>query len=256
MAQTCSTWRSSCGRSDPAAARRHHPARAQTADPLRGAGAAVRIRRDADAGHARRRRGGWDHPDAAEPREGGDGWRRSWIGVVRAGTTRARCSPTRACSSRCGAARGDHHPRCRMVEFERPPNGVFIMPMYVAFVFVAPSLIEDRHDLERIVAAFLIAAGLVSVLAIGQRFIGAFSGGTSCSNPGAGVSIERDLRGPEQPGALPGYYAGARGRDDPGDGRAAADRVRGGARGHRGSDRHWQRRVRVRDGWGCCSPGS
>ena len=51
----------------------------------------------------------------------------------------------------------------------RPSNGVLIMPMYVAFVFAAPSLIEDRNDLERIVAAFLIAAALLSVVAIAQR---------------------------------------------------------------------------------------
>ncbi|MCC6959400.1 MAG: O-antigen ligase family protein [Dehalococcoidia bacterium] len=56
----------------------------------------------------------------------------------------------------------------------RPSNGVLIMPMYVAFVFAAPSLIEDRKDLERIVAAFLIAAALLSVVAIAQRVLGVF----------------------------------------------------------------------------------
>jgi hypothetical protein len=56
----------------------------------------------------------------------------------------------------------------------RPTNGVLIMPMYVAFVFAAPSLIEDRKDLERIVAAFLIAATLLSVVAIAQRVLGVF----------------------------------------------------------------------------------
>ncbi len=56
----------------------------------------------------------------------------------------------------------------------RPSNGVLIMPMYVAFVFAAPSLIEDRKDLERIVAAFLIAATLLSVVAIAQRVLGVF----------------------------------------------------------------------------------
>lgn len=55
-----------------------------------------------------------------------------------------------------------------------PTNGILIMPMYVAFVFAAPSLIEDRKDLERIVAAFLIAAALLSVVAIAQRVIGVF----------------------------------------------------------------------------------
>lgn len=56
----------------------------------------------------------------------------------------------------------------------RPTNGVLIMPMYVAFVFAAPSMIEDRKDLERIVAAFLIAATLLSVVAIAQRVLGVF----------------------------------------------------------------------------------
>lgn len=56
----------------------------------------------------------------------------------------------------------------------RPTNGVLIMPMYVAFVFAAPSLIEDRKDLERIVAAFLIAAAILSVVAIAQRVLGVF----------------------------------------------------------------------------------
>lgn len=69
---------------------------------------------------------------------------------------------------------------------QRPPNAVIILPMYVAFVFVAPSLIEDRRDIERIVAAFLIAAGLVSVLAIGQRFVGALQWRSMLFEPGGG----------------------------------------------------------------------
>jgi len=56
----------------------------------------------------------------------------------------------------------------------RPTNGVLIMPMYVAFVFAAPSLIENRNDLERIVAAFLIAAAVLSLVAIAQRVLGVF----------------------------------------------------------------------------------
>lgn len=56
----------------------------------------------------------------------------------------------------------------------RPTNGVLIMPMYVAFVFAAPSLIENRADLERIVAAFLIAAAVLSLVAIAQRVLGVF----------------------------------------------------------------------------------
>lgn len=55
-----------------------------------------------------------------------------------------------------------------------PSNAVLIMPMYVAFVFVAPSLIEDRRDLERIVIAFLAAASLLSAVAIAQRVAGVF----------------------------------------------------------------------------------
>lgn len=57
----------------------------------------------------------------------------------------------------------------------RPPNMVLIMPMYVAFVFVAPSFIEDRRDLERIVAAFFVAAAVLSVVAIAQRLLGVFN---------------------------------------------------------------------------------
>lgn len=69
---------------------------------------------------------------------------------------------------------------------QRPTNAVLILPMYVAFVFAAPSLIEDRRDIERIVAAFLIAAGLVSVVAIGQRFIGALQWRSMLFEPGGG----------------------------------------------------------------------
>lgn len=69
---------------------------------------------------------------------------------------------------------------------QRPTNSVIILPMYVAFVFVAPSLIEDRRDIERIAAAFFIAAGLVSVLAIGQRFIGALQWRSMLFEPGGG----------------------------------------------------------------------
>ena len=56
----------------------------------------------------------------------------------------------------------------------RPSNGVLIMPMYVAFVFVAPSLIENRQDLERIVFAFLAAASMLAVVAVAQRVLGVF----------------------------------------------------------------------------------
>ncbi len=55
-----------------------------------------------------------------------------------------------------------------------PSNGVLIMPMYVAFVWAAPSLIENRQDLERIALAFLAAAAILSVVAIAQRAFGVF----------------------------------------------------------------------------------
>lgn len=57
----------------------------------------------------------------------------------------------------------------------RPENSILIMPMYVAFVFVAPSLIEDRRDIERIVGAFLLIAALLAVVAIAQRLVGVFN---------------------------------------------------------------------------------
>lgn len=57
----------------------------------------------------------------------------------------------------------------------KPENAILIMPMYVAFVFVAPSLIEDRRDIERIVGAFLIAAAVLAVIAIAQRLFGVFN---------------------------------------------------------------------------------
>ncbi|GAB4337219.1 MAG: hypothetical protein Kow0010_25280 [Dehalococcoidia bacterium] len=50
-----------------------------------------------------------------------------------------------------------------------PPNAVVILPLYVAFVFAAPALIEDRCDVERILGAFLLATIVLALLAIGQR---------------------------------------------------------------------------------------
>lgn len=55
-----------------------------------------------------------------------------------------------------------------------PANEILILPMYIAFVFTAPSLIEDRKDIERILGAFLIAAAALSLLAIAQRVVGVF----------------------------------------------------------------------------------
>ena len=57
----------------------------------------------------------------------------------------------------------------------KPENSILIMPMYVAFVFAAPSLIEDRKDVERIVGAFLLIAAMLAVLAIAQRLFGVFN---------------------------------------------------------------------------------
>lgn len=57
----------------------------------------------------------------------------------------------------------------------QPENSILIMPMYVAFVFVAPSLIEDRRDVERILGAFLLVAAMLAVLAIAQRLLGVFN---------------------------------------------------------------------------------
>ena len=56
-----------------------------------------------------------------------------------------------------------------------PANSVLILPLYVGFVFVAPSFIEDRRDIERIVGAFLLAAILLATLAAVQRLTGVFN---------------------------------------------------------------------------------
>jgi len=57
---------------------------------------------------------------------------------------------------------------------QRPDNTVAILPLYFAFACAAPVLIEDRRDLERITAAFLIATIALSLLAIAQRQAGVF----------------------------------------------------------------------------------
>jgi len=57
---------------------------------------------------------------------------------------------------------------------QSPSNSILIMPMYVAFAFVAPSLIEDRRDLERILAAFLLATIGLALVAFAQRIGGVF----------------------------------------------------------------------------------
>jgi putative inorganic carbon (HCO3(-)) transporter len=72
---------------------------------------------------------------------------------------------------------------------QRPNNALLILPVYVAFVFVAPSFIENRRDVERIVVAFLAAAVLLALIAIAQRYLAPlqwrsqlFSGGVYRSN--------------------------------------------------------------------------
>jgi O-antigen ligase len=57
---------------------------------------------------------------------------------------------------------------------QRPDNTVSILPLYVAFVCAAPSLIDNRQDIERIAGALLIAAIMVSLVAIAQRALGLF----------------------------------------------------------------------------------
>lgn len=72
---------------------------------------------------------------------------------------------------------------------QRPSNSIMILPIYVAFVFVAPLFIEDRRDIERIVVAFFLAAIGLSLIAMAQRYVGPlqwrdqlFSGGSYRSN--------------------------------------------------------------------------
>lgn len=51
-----------------------------------------------------------------------------------------------------------------------PPNALLILPMYAAFVFVAPAFITGRTDLERIWGAMFVIAIVVSLIAVVQRF--------------------------------------------------------------------------------------
>lgn len=56
----------------------------------------------------------------------------------------------------------------------KPTNAVLILPMYVAFVFTAPTLIEDRRDLERLIGMFLLVCIGLSIVALIQRPLGHF----------------------------------------------------------------------------------
>ena len=57
----------------------------------------------------------------------------------------------------------------------RPNNSVLILPVYLGFVVTAPSLIEDRRDIERILGTFLLVAAALGVVAIAQRLFGVFN---------------------------------------------------------------------------------
>lgn len=53
----------------------------------------------------------------------------------------------------------------------RPDSSVLVMAMYLAFLFVAPSFIEDRRDLERIMGAILLVAAVLGAIAVAQRYL-------------------------------------------------------------------------------------
>ncbi len=52
----------------------------------------------------------------------------------------------------------------------KPNNTELIMPMYVAFAFVAPNYIKDRRDVEWLIGAFLVTTIALSCIAIAQRW--------------------------------------------------------------------------------------
>jgi O-antigen ligase len=56
----------------------------------------------------------------------------------------------------------------------RPDSSVLVMAMYIAFLFAAPSLIENRRDVQRILGAILLAAAVLGAIAIAQRFLHVF----------------------------------------------------------------------------------
>lgn len=57
----------------------------------------------------------------------------------------------------------------------RPANSVLILTLYLGFILVAPSLIENRRDVERILGAILLMAALLAVIAVAQRITGVFN---------------------------------------------------------------------------------
>lgn len=68
----------------------------------------------------------------------------------------------------------------------QPPNSILILPLYAGFVLVAPSLIEDRRDVERIIGAFLLAAMVLAVMAVAQRGPGLFTWRSNLVDPTGG----------------------------------------------------------------------
>ena len=56
-----------------------------------------------------------------------------------------------------------------------PSNSIAVVPLYVLFLFVAPSFIESRRDVERLIVAVLAAAVVLALLAVAQRGFGVFA---------------------------------------------------------------------------------
>ncbi len=54
-------------------------------------------------------------------------------------------------------------------------NSIAVVPLYVLFLFVAPSFIESRRDVERLIVAVLTVAIVLALLAVAQRGIGVFA---------------------------------------------------------------------------------
>lgn len=56
-----------------------------------------------------------------------------------------------------------------------PGKSVLVLVLYGAFIVAAPTLIENRRDLERIVAALLAVAIFLSLVAVAQRLLDVFT---------------------------------------------------------------------------------
>jgi O-antigen ligase len=57
----------------------------------------------------------------------------------------------------------------------RPANSVLVLFLYLGFIFVAPTLIENRRDIERIVGALLAVAVILAMIAVAQRILGVWN---------------------------------------------------------------------------------